>query len=59
MSEWAWIYFSGLWLFCGYLGWRCVLHKNGGVQSRFDAFMIGPCMLGGPIVLAIAIRDFE
>lgn len=54
-----WLFFIGLWFLCGFLGWFRVIKLTGGAPSARDAFMIGPCMMGGPIMLAFSLRDFR
>jgi len=46
------VMFLILWAFCGVAAWRIIIKMKGGVESGYDAFMIGPCMVLGPIVLA-------
>lgn len=43
-----------IWLATGFLAWLYQYRKTD--RSSFDAFMVGPCMIIGPITLLIMLR---
>ncbi len=48
---------AALWFLCGFAGWFHIIRLTK-FESGFDAFMVGPCMMAGPIILVIALRSF-
>ncbi len=43
-----------LWLLTGFLTWL-YQYRSSRLNSTFDAFMIGPCMILGPISLILMV----
>lgn len=46
------------WLACGVISWKMHINNTGGQWGPYDALMIGPSMIVGPVGLwIVATRD--
>lgn len=46
---------AAIWILTGALAWR-IQYNRSTMKTSFDALMIGPCMILGPICLILILR---